>query len=81
MKQLGEKLFPEQSDLVIEDGVSFRCFKCNQQFSSEKVQTEKMTKNFHVAGLKDESEIPKCPHCGAVAFFGFERVEKNGKSS
>jgi len=74
MKQVGGKLFPEQSDLDIKDGDSFRCFNCEREFPSEEVQTEKMTKNFHVCGLKDESEIPKCPHCGAVAFFGFNKV-------
>lgn len=37
-----------------------------------------MPKNFTIAGLSAESDIPKCPHCGKLAFFGISEAKGDG---
>jgi hypothetical protein len=43
-------------------------------FPTKDVKSQKMPSNFNVVPLSPESEIPQCPHCDAVAFFGFTEV-------
>lgn len=54
----------------------YRCFNCKRTFLASEVESKKMTENFHVAGIPDGSELPACPHCKAVAFFGFRETKE-----
>jgi len=73
MKVESEKIFPKQSDLIVEEDITYNCFNCGKDFPGKDMKSKKIPHNFHVFGLKDESEIPQCPLCDAVAFFGFNR--------
>lgn len=69
--------FPEKEilDEQIKNQTStYKCFSCNKNFSGKEMLFEEMPSNFSVADLEDKQTIPKCPHCGAVAFFGFREV-------
>ena len=54
------------------------CEKCKKVISGHEVEYQKMSKNFTIAGLSAESEIPKCPHCGNLAFFGMQEAKGTG---
>jgi len=54
----------------------YQCRSCKKTFLSEETQTEQLPNNFHVAGLEDGQQLPKCPHCGYIAFFGFTKVPR-----
>lgn len=70
-------LYPESEVLEeqIENQIStYECFSCHKKFSGKEMLFEEMASNFSVAGLEEKQKLPKCPHCGAVAFFGFKEV-------
>jgi DNA-directed RNA polymerase subunit RPC12/RpoP len=56
---------------------TYKCSECKKIFQSNELQLEKMLDNMHIStpGVDVENGIPKCPHCGHLAFFGFEVVE------
>lgn len=55
----------------------YECMKCKNLFNSTELQLEKMPENMHIStpGVDVEDGIPKCPHCGYLAFFGFKVVD------
>lgn len=69
---------PEVLNEQIEDKESiYKCFNCNKEFSGKEMKFQDgLPDNFHVAGLDQNQKIPQCPHCGVVAFFGFEEGRK-----
>lgn len=68
------KIFPSQEGLEVKEDVTYECPSCHKTFPSEDVQTEKLPSNFIIVPLSSGSEIPKCPHCGKLAFFGLKEV-------
>lgn len=63
-------------DEQIEDQIlTYECFSCHKKFSGKEMLFEdSMPSNFTVAGVDAGQKLPKCPYCGAVAFFGFRKV-------
>ena len=57
--------------------VTYECKDCKKIFNSTELQLEPMPKNMSIStpGVDVENGIPKCPHCGYLAFFGFEVVD------
>ncbi len=53
-----------------------RCFECMGTFKKEEMKHEKVPSNFHAQGTKsaETGEVDQCPHCDAVAFFGFREA-------
>ncbi len=51
-----------------------KCSSCKKTFKRDQVKLENMPDNMHIAtpGVNVDSGIPKCPHCGYLAFFGFD---------
>ena len=54
---------------------TFKCGECGKEFQSSEMQSEVLPDNFNIAGLGPNQKIPKCPHCGDLAFFGFEVID------
>lgn len=70
-------LMPKQE--VLEDQINddnenkkYQCMECRKTFSPSEIKVEKMPDNFTVSGAGNN--IPKCPHCGYLHFFGFKEV-------
>jgi len=54
----------------------FQCFNCNKTFrGSEMLFEDSLPDNMHIASLDKDQKIPKCPHCGTLAFFGFQKIK------
>ena len=53
----------------------YECFDCHGKFLTSEAKSETMPDNFRPAHLPDNAVLPKCPHCDAVAFFGFTEVK------
>ncbi len=52
-----------------------QCRGCKQTLSSEEIQFEQMPNNLCIDGIETGEKLPKCPHCGDIAFFGFIDIE------
>lgn len=70
--------FPEKEILdeqIKDQDSTYKCFNCNKTFLGKEMLFEDgMPSNFSVAGVDAGQKLPKCPHCEAVAFFGFRKV-------
>ena len=57
--------------------VTYECEDCKKIFNSSELQLEPMLDNMEICtpGVNIEKGIPKCPHCGRLAFFGFKVVD------
>ena len=53
---------------------TYECPSCHKKFSGKEMLVEEMVNNFSIVGLEVKQKLPKCPHCKAVAFFGFREV-------
>ena len=51
--------------------MQFQCFECRKTFSETEVKKVTLPDNFRCAHLPKNAELPQCPHCKAIAFFGF----------
>lgn len=68
-KKLEGQLDPDQPEQTYE------CFECKHIFQGNIMECETLPDNMMIAGLAPNVKIPKCPHCGKLAFFGFEVVD------
>lgn len=66
-------IIPEM--LVIVKELDYICQNCKMIISGHEINYEKMPSNIVVHGLSQDSEIPKCPHCGTLAILGMEEVK------
>lgn len=48
-----------------------KCFSCHETFKAKETEFADVPSNFIAIGSSHKTTVPKCPHCGAVAFFGF----------
>jgi hypothetical protein len=46
------------------------CTNCKKSFSSETVKGTKLKSNVTVVGISPEAQLPNCPHCDYIFFFG-----------
>jgi NAD-dependent SIR2 family protein deacetylase len=72
------KMMPSNDNLLIVKELNYVCEECKKVITGHEMQYQKMPKSFNVAGLSAESEIPKCPHCGNLAFFGMQEAKGTG---
>ena len=58
--------------------IIYKCDKCKKIFNSDILILEPMLDNMEIftPGVNVKDGIPKCPHCGNLAFFGFEVIHK-----
>ena len=68
------KIFPTQEGLEVKEDTIYECIICHKTFPSKDVKYKKMPSSFNVVPLESESEIPQCPLCDSLAFFGFREV-------
>ena len=56
---------------------TYECNDCKKQFQTSELKYEPMAYNMAIntRGVDVEEEIPKCPHCGYLAFFGFKSID------
>lgn len=73
-----EKLTPNDDNLLIIKELIYVCAECKKTILGHEMDYQKMPKNFTIAGLSAESDIPKCPHCGKIAFFGMSEAKGDG---
>jgi len=70
--------FPEPQILdeqIENQNKTYRCFSCKQTFLGKEMLFEDgIPDGISIAGLDNNQKIPKCPHCNALAFFGFNEV-------
>lgn len=59
--------------------VTYECNGCKKSFQNNILEIEPVPDNMNFEGLNfedtDEKGIPKCPHCGYLAFFGFKVID------
>lgn len=50
---------------------------CLGTFQTNQLQFEEIPDNMEIStpGIDVEKGIPKCPHCGHLAFFGFKIID------
>ena len=55
----------------------FQCFDCHKIFTEDEMKQEIVPSNFQVMGSTSDKTgmVDKCPHCGAVAFLGFNIIK------
>ena len=60
-----------------EHGTKLECFSCHKVFTQKEIKQKPVPPNFHAMGTASESTgtVDQCPHCGAVAFFGFTVIK------
>jgi DNA-directed RNA polymerase subunit RPC12/RpoP len=75
---VNEKMIPSNDNLLIIKELNYVCSKCKKIISGHEVEFQKMPNNFNIGGLSAESEIPKCPYCGNLAFFGMTEAKGSG---
>jgi len=72
-------MFPSSEILneQIEDKTSiFECPSCNKTFPGNKMEIQEgLPDNMFIAGISQDQKIPKCPYCGNLAFFGFQKIK------
>jgi uncharacterized C2H2 Zn-finger protein len=56
------------------EDVLYKCRECGKVFPSKDIKVEKLPENFTVFGLGGD-QVPKCPHCDALHWFGFNQAE------
>ena len=54
---------------------TYECGDCKATFNTAQMEFEKVPENMSFAILGDKEEIPKCPHCGTLEFFGFKVID------
>ena len=67
-----------QNERGIMNGETYMCNSCKEIFQDNLLQFEPVADNmsFDTPDLKiEEQGIPKCPHCGYLAFFGFRVID------
>jgi len=69
-------MIPNNDDMLIFNELDYICVECKTVMTGHEIGFQKMPSNFNIEGLDSESEIPKCSHCGTLAFFGMK--EFNG---
>ena len=70
------EMMPNNDDLLIVKNIDYICAECKKIISGYEICYQKMPKDFNIEGLSKESEIPKCPHCGTLAFFGMAEAKE-----
>ena len=75
---MNEKMMASNDNLLIVKELNYVCAECKKVITGHEMQYQKMPKNFTIAGLSAESEIPKCPYCRTLAFFGMTEAKGNG---
>lgn len=75
---MDKTLIPNDDNLLIINELDYLCSECKKVISSHEMKYQKMPSNFNIAGLSAESDIPKCPYCGTLAFFGMPEKKGNG---
>ena len=75
---MNEKMMPSDDNLLIIKEINYVCTECKKVISGHEMEYQKMPKNFNIGGLSAESDIPKCPYCGTLAFFGMREAKGNG---
>jgi DNA-directed RNA polymerase subunit RPC12/RpoP len=74
---MNEKMMPSNDNLLIVKELDYICAECRKVINGHEMQYQKMPNNFTIGGLSAESEIPKCPYCGTLAFFGMQEAKGN----
>jgi NAD-dependent SIR2 family protein deacetylase len=57
------------------DQKTYECRECKKQFNTAQMEFEKVPENMSFSILGDQDEIPKCPQCGILEFFGFKIID------
>lgn len=57
------------------DQKTYECTNCKKQFNTAQMEFEKVPENMSFVLLEDKDEIPKCPYCDHLEFFGFKVVD------
>jgi len=68
-------IIPEM--LIIVKNLDYVCHSCKMILSGYEINYEKLPSNIAVHGLPEDSQIPKCPHCGALAVLGMQEVKSS----
>jgi len=55
---------------------TYVCFNCNRTFNESEKKLANVPNNFIAIGTVSEitGKVDQCPHCDAVAFFGFSKA-------
>jgi len=53
---------------------TYECSECRGHFQNTQMEFEEIPDNMSFAMI-DDDEIPKCPHCGHLEFFGFKVID------
>jgi len=75
---VNKNMIPNNDDLLIIKELDYICSECKKIISGFEVEFQMMPTSLNVTGLESKSEIPKCPHCGTLHFFGLKEVKGGG---